>query len=96
MRLLPIALAAAALAAPAMAAAPHLSADLVAAADARVIVKGAAFACEGTTCTTRAAASRPAILCERLVKEVGPVTRFAVDGVAMDEAALSRCNAKAR
>ncbi len=89
-------IAAATLAAPATAAAPLMSADLTAAAEARVIVKGAAFACEGETCTTRSAASRPAVLCERLVKEVGPVTSFKVNGEEMDARDLERCNAKAR
>ncbi|MCJ7421346.1 CC_3452 family protein [Sphingomicrobium astaxanthinifaciens] len=96
MRALLPALAAAALAAPAVAAAPLLTAEAVAEVEPRVLVEGAAFQCAGTTCKTRSAASRPLVLCERLAKEVGPLTRFAVDGRALDAASLERCNAKAR
>ena len=83
-------------AAPAMAAGPLVSATLTEAAEGNVAVKGAAFRCNGNECRTNSDRSRPAVLCERLVKEVGPVTRFAIDGEEFDADALAACNAKAR
>ncbi|WP_265569737.1 CC_3452 family protein [Sphingomicrobium nitratireducens] len=95
MRFVPVLVAAAAFAAPALAAAPSMTATPAAAQQGRILTNGAAWACVGATCTASSAASRPAILCERLAKEVGTLEAFAVDGKAFDDKALARCNAKA-
>ena len=87
---------AATLATPALAGAPLLEATPAKAPGASVVVRGAAFQCDGTTCRTRSAASRPLVLCQRFVREAGPVARFSVDGVALVEQELAACNAKAR
>ena len=87
---------AAAFATPALAAAPLLEATPAKAPGASVVVRGAAFQCSDTTCRTRSASSRPLVLCQRFVREAGPVTRFSVDGVALGELELAACNAKAR
>lgn len=86
----------AALSAPAVAAAPLLEAQTVTASAERVVVRGAVFTCDGDTCRTRSSASRPMTLCQRLVKETGPLARFSVDGVAMGAEELAACNAKAK
>lgn len=66
------------------------------ASQAKVIGKGVVWNCVGTSCNAPRGDSRPAISCSALVKQVGKVTAFAVGGVALDEAALARCNSFAR
>ena len=86
----------AALATPAMAfAAPVMTATPEAGADGRVITRGAAWNCAGDACKTASDSSRPKILCERLVKEVGALEEFTVNGRAWDADKLAKCNAKA-
>lgn len=89
-------LALAAFAATPALAAPSLTATLAAPTDGRVITRSGAWACTDEGCTLAAAASRPAVMCELLVKEAGAVTAFAANGVAFDEDALAKCNRKAR
>lgn len=86
----------AAAATPAMAGAPLLSASLETPRAERLITNGAAWACTDAGCLTKSSDSRPAILCERLVKVAGPVKAFAVNGAAFDAAQLEKCNRKAR
>ena len=86
----------AALSAPAQAAAPLIEAQVRTAPAERVVVRGAAFTCQGDVCRTRSSASRPMTLCQRLVREAGPLARFSVDGVAMSAEDLAACNAKAK
>lgn len=84
-------------AAPALAgAAPLMKATPEAGAEGRIITKGASWNCNGGDCKTMSDASRPNILCERLVKEVGRLASFSVNGRAMDQTALAKCNAKAK
>jgi hypothetical protein len=40
--------------------------------------------------------SRPAIVCAQAVKKIGKVQSFEANGQAFDEAALAKCNEKAR
>lgn len=63
---------------------------------AKVIGKGVVWHCAGASCTAPQGDSRPAISCAALVKQVGQVSAFTVGGVALDEAALTRCNSFAR
>ena len=95
MRMLP-ALALSFLALPTVAAAaPLMSATAEAGVEGRVITRGAAWSCSDGECKTASDASRPKVLCERLVKQVGALSKFTVDGKAMDKADLAKCNAKA-
>lgn len=84
-------------AAPAFANAPATSLTLADAAKApagRVIVDGAAWRCEGASCTASGGASQPAArACRRVVAKLGPVTAFSYKGEALDEQALATCNA---
>ena len=87
----------AALATPAMAgAAPLMTATTEAGTDGRIITRGAAWDCSDGACKTASDASRPKVLCERLVKEIGALNQFTVDGKAWDEESLAKCNAKAK
>ena len=85
-------------AAPAFAAdAPATSLTLADAAKApagRVIVDGAAWRCEGASCTATGGANQPAArACRRVVARFGAVTEFSWKGQALDAAALATCNA---
>jgi len=97
MRRLAIAIAAFAFAAPALAAGSALQAVPANAAAGKYVTQGASWTCDDAGCHAKSdGGSRPAILCERLVKEVGAVASFAADGKAFDEKQLERCNAKAK
>lgn len=61
-----------------------------------VIVGDTLWACSTEGCTTGKATSRPAIVCEMAARKVGKLASFTVDETAFDEAALAKCNAKAR
>ncbi|MDT7933326.1 MAG: hypothetical protein RQ833_01800 [Sphingomonadaceae bacterium] len=64
---------------------------------AQLISSGANWRCDGAGCTSAGAMSdTPARLCERLAREQGRVARFSVDGAAISDEALAKCNARAR
>jgi hypothetical protein len=46
--------------------------------------------------TANHAPERPNILCELVVKRVGKLTSFSAGGQAFDDAALAKCNARAK
>ena len=72
---------------------PFYRAELAApAAEARPIAGDLAWSCSDTSCAADKGKSRPVIVCARLAKEVGPVANFVVDGEALDEEQLARCN----
>ncbi|MBB3764631.1 CC_3452 family protein [Sphingomicrobium lutaoense] len=77
-------------------AAPMMTATPESPASARVITKGAAWNCREGQCRAASADSRPAVLCQRLAKEVGTISSFSVDGRTFGEEDLAKCNAKAR
>ncbi len=60
----------------------------------RIVAGGLAWNCAGTSCTAPRGASRPAIVCARLVREAGQIVRFSADNAAFDEATMARCNAR--
>lgn len=64
--------------------------------EAKPIVRGLLFACEGAACAAGEGTSRPAIICASVAREFGPVTAFAAAGEAFDAAQLAKCNAKAK
>ena len=66
-----------------------------AAAQPRTVAGGVVWSCEGTNCSAPRGTSRPAVICGRLVRELGPVTSFAANGEALDADALARCNGSA-
>ncbi|MEG3088839.1 CC_3452 family protein [Sphingomonas sp. PB4P5] len=52
--------------------------------------------CDGGVCSAPKATSRDAIVCEQVVKRIGTVSTFSANGAAFDEAALAKCNARAK
>lgn len=63
---------------------------------ARVVVGETLWVCGAEACTAAKSTSRPAIVCEQAAKKVGKLTSFTAAGTAFDEAALAKCNAKAK
>lgn len=84
-------------AAPAFAQAPVSSAVLADAAKApasSVIIDGAAWRCDGASCTASGGASQPAPrACRRVVARFGAVSAFTWKGVALSADQLTACNA---
>ena len=62
----------------------------------RLIVKDIVWRCGAAGCVAPRGNSRPAIDCSALAHEVGTLRSFAVEGQALDPAALEKCNARAR
>ncbi|MDP3379050.1 MAG: hypothetical protein Q8S53_11845 [Brevundimonas sp.] len=77
--------------------APPTSATLADAASApsgRLIVDGATWRCEGTSCTATGGANQPATrACRRVVARLGEVTAFSWKGTALTAEELAACNA---
>ncbi len=68
-------------------------ADAAKAPAGRTIIDGAAWRCEGSSCTATGGASQPAArACRRVVARFGAVTEFAWKGEILDAAALAACN----
>lgn len=65
------------------------------AATARTVVHEMVVKCDGATCSAAQGASRPAIVCASIARELGPVTAFRAGDAALDGEALAKCNAKA-
>ncbi|MFM6854702.1 MAG: CC_3452 family protein [Sphingopyxis sp.] len=61
----------------------------------RTIAGEIVWNCDGTSYTAGRGTSRPAIVCARMVRSLGPVTSFTANGRALDAAELTRCNAAA-
>lgn len=64
------------------------------ATEARTIASGLLWNCADTACTANKGTSRPVIVCQRLAKEVGPISAFVANGEAIDAKDLQRCNGR--
>lgn len=62
--------------------------------NARPIVSGQVWKCSGTACVSGEATSRPAIVCARIAKEVGPLAAFTAGEKVFAAEELARCNGK--
>lgn len=62
----------------------------------KVIVRDINWSCGPAACQGATEYSRPLVLCQRLAREVGTLGSFLVDGHAMGDADLARCNAVVR
>ncbi len=85
--------------APVMAQAPtgyYVATPAAAPASANLVIRTTVWKCNGGVCAAPKAPQRDAILCELVVREVGQLTSFTVQGTAFDDAALAKCNAKAK
>lgn len=70
------------------------SATLTAPAAApRAVAGSLVWNCAGTACTAGRDTSRPAVVCARLVRQLGPVSSFVANGRALEADDLARCNA---
>ncbi|HYI41702.1 MAG TPA: hypothetical protein VE053_15445 [Allosphingosinicella sp.] len=65
-------------------------------AASRLIIKEIVWKCGAGGCVAPQGNSRLAIDCSALVRQVGSLRSFVVNGVALDPAALEKCNARAR
>lgn len=82
---------------PTLAQSPAYRAVPVAQASAgTVIADGVLWRCGDAGCIATNATSRPAIVCAQAVRKVGKLASFTVGTVSFDEAALAKCNAKAK
>lgn len=63
-------------------------------ANARPIVSGQIWKCSETACVSGEATSRPAIVCARIAKEVGPLAAFTAGEKVFAAEELARCNGK--
>ncbi len=61
-----------------------------------VVIGETLWNCGTAGCTTSKATSRPAIVCEQTAKKFGKLESFAVGAANFDDAALAKCNAKAK
>lgn len=61
-------------------------------AQPRPIASGMVWKCTANVCTAEQATSRPAIVCARLARKVGPVESFTAGGKAFEPEELARCN----
>ena len=69
-------------------------ADAAKAPAARTIIDGAAWRCEGATCTASGGANQPATrACRRVVARFGAVSAFTWKGEALSAEQLTACNA---
>ncbi len=58
----------------------------------RAVAGGVAWACEGNTCVANKGTSRPSRICRGLAREFGEIAEFKVEGEAIEEEKLDRCN----
>ena len=69
-------------------------ADASTAPSRTTVIDGAAWRCEGATCTASRGADQPATrACRRVVARLGAVTAFTYKGVTLSDAELATCNA---
>jgi len=84
-------------AAPALAAGPYYRAELATpASSGQVTARGLIWKCSAAGCVAGKSNSRPAIDCASLAREAGALRSFTVQGRALSDADLEKCNAKAK
>ena len=78
------------------AAAASYSAKLATPTSERIIARDIVWACGTDACQGSTQESRPVVLCQSLAKRAGKVDSFLVDGRALTDAELAKCNASAK
>jgi hypothetical protein len=82
---------------PVQAGAAHYRAELATPqARATLVVRDLVWNCGAAACVAPKSNSRPAIDCSALVRQVGELRSFIVEGRALSPAELEKCNARAR
>ncbi len=71
----------------------YFRAELAAVAEeTQTIAGGVLWRCDGTSCSAAQNGKRPLRVCRDLQRQLGAVTSFEVDGLALDAETLARCN----
>ena len=65
-------------------------------AKASLITGDVMWKCTNGLCVAPKTTSRDAIVCEQVAKRVGTLASFAANGAAFDDAALAKCNTRAK
>jgi hypothetical protein len=94
MRRLPILLAALAIAAPASAA-TYAGRPAAAVSEAKFVARDIIWTLSGGSYRGQTETSRPLVLCQSLAKRAGRLESFTVNGKALAEAELAKCNGAA-
>ncbi len=61
-----------------------------------VVIRDTIWACTGGTCVANSVTSRAELVCSAAAKKIGKLSAFTANGVAFDDAQLTKCNAKAK
>lgn len=61
-----------------------------------LLTRSTLWKCSEGVCTAAKSSTRDAIMCELVAKEVGQLSAFTANGASFDEAALAKCNERAR
>lgn len=93
-RPVPFLAAIAAISAPAAAA--NYTATLATPESGRIVARDINWTCSAEGCQGATAESRPAVLCQALAKQTGRIENFMVDGRALSEPELAKCNSAAK
>lgn len=84
------------MAAPALASSHYHAQPAVPPAATKIVVRDTIWSCGDGGCAAAArSSSRPLIVCETLVKQVGALQSFTVAGQALSPQQLEKCNARA-
>lgn len=78
------------------AAAANYSATLTTPTTGRFIARDITWNCGTAACQGTTEESRPVVLCQSLAKQAGRIESFVVDGRAIPQGDLDRCNATAK
>ena len=62
----------------------------------KIVLRDLMWKCGDAGCAAGKSASRPAIVCAVLAREVGRLESFTVAGRPLDPASLEKCNARAQ
>ena len=81
---------------PAFAAGYFEAQPLTRPAQERFVARDNAWRCGEAGCSSARTATRPALVCASLVRAVGPLRSFSVDGRAFAADELEACNGRAR
>ncbi|GGO92373.1 CC_3452 family protein [Stakelama pacifica] len=73
----------------------YLGVPAAASDDATLVTRNTVWHCNKDGCTASHDGQRDMVICQLLARKVGTLTAFIVDGAALDEAALAKCNARA-
>jgi hypothetical protein len=81
---------------PGAAAASYKAEPAAAPASDHVVVRGLLWKCGADGCVSGKSTSRAAVDCAALVREIGAVKSFSVDGREISAEDLGKCNARSR